>query len=169
MALINAPLAKTRLTKLAVDRAEYLLPSAELGLLALAEPGLFADKFSEEPEASDPRWSLLFFAAIFSSFTRRIKYSYTAKASEDIFFFKQHYHRYSTNELGDFKTTHRVTQRFSCCWQQNWRSPATPLRFENVAWLLSRTYCSLGLMGAWNRRMTSMKGQITKTNMRVFG
>lgn len=53
--LIYAPLVKTRLTKLAVDRAEYLLPSAELGLLALAEPGLFADKFSEEPEANEPR------------------------------------------------------------------------------------------------------------------
>ena len=62
---INDKLTNAKLTKLAVDRAEYLLTSAELGRLAFAELGLFDDeRFSAEPELRAPRSNFLFFADI---------------------------------------------------------------------------------------------------------
>lgn len=52
-------ITNAKLTKLAIDRAEFLLTSAVLGLLAFAETGLFLERFSAEPELRDPRSNFL--------------------------------------------------------------------------------------------------------------
>ncbi|RMX43561.1 hypothetical protein pdam_00010832 [Pocillopora damicornis] len=74
-----APLLKKRtrttLTKLAFDLAEYLLASAELGLLLLAELGLFADKFSADPEAITPLSNFLLFKDIAFSLAQLNKFN----------------------------------------------------------------------------------------------
>lgn len=154
----------TKLTKLAVDRAEYLLPSAELGLFTLAEPGLFADKFSDEPELSDPRSNFLFLADIFFS-------SFAYSTSETILYTKD-FNKYlllrtalllwSTNALEELRATHWVTQQFSCCClTTKFGALRRHYGLVSIAWLPSI------LLLAWPHgiirpvRMTSMKGQET--------